>query len=308
MIAHHRDVFVEGTPVHRHLHVSTPSTTRSGRTRVRVTLLGGFRVEVDGTPTPAGGWARRSAAALVKLLALAPGRGMHREEVMDLLWPDESPDQSAPRLHKAAHFARRATGRADAVVLRGDVAWLFPEGDVVVDAVRFEELARVAVAAGDRALAGEALAWYGGELLPGDRYDDWATERRELLALRRLDVLRVAGEWRELAELAPTDEPAQVEIIRRHVAAGDGAAAISQYEHLERVLARELGLEPGTEAQRLHGEALALVAGPRPLAPPPVEALLAELALLAERQRVVLAALAVAGAPRDQVRRLAAVA
>src|SRR5262245_10428840 len=118
----------KGPPVHRHLHVTTPSTstTRPARADVRVTLPGGFRLDVDGTPTPAGGWARRSAAALIKLLALAPGRGMHREEVMDLLWPDDSPEQSAPRLHKAAHFARRAAGRADAVVLRGDVVWLFP--------------------------------------------------------------------------------------------------------------------------------------------------------------------------------------
>jgi DNA-binding SARP family transcriptional activator len=292
--------------VHRHLHVSTPSASRAGRTHVRVTVLGGFRVEVDGAPTPAGGWARRSAAALVKLLALAPGHNMHREEVMDLLWPDDSPEQSAPRLHKAAHFARRAAGRADAVVLRGDVAWLFPQAAVVVDAVRFEELGRVAVAAGNPALAHEALAWYGGELLPGDRYEEWAADRRHLLALRRLDVLRVAGEWREVVEVAPTDEHAHVEIIRRHVAAGDGAAALSQYEHLERVLARDLGMEPGGEARRLQAEARALRTAPKAVAP--VDALLAELAHLAERQRVVLAALAVAGAPRDHVHRLAAVA
>ena len=40
----------------------------------------------------------------------------------------------------------------------------------------------------------------------------------------------------------------------------------------------------------------------------PVDALLSELAELAERQRVVLAALAAAGAPRERVHRLAAVA
>ena len=68
---------------------------------------------------------------------------------MDLLWPDEPPARSAPRLHKAAHFARRAAGRPDAIVLRDDVVWLFPDSEVIVDAIRFEQLARVAVAKHD---------------------------------------------------------------------------------------------------------------------------------------------------------------
>ena len=164
---------------------------------------------------------------------------------MDLLWPDQPPARSAPRLHKAAHFARRAAGRPDAIVLRDDVVWLFPDSEVTVDAIRFEQLARVAVAERDPDAAREALAWYRGELLPGDRYEDWAADRRELLHLRRLDVLRLAGEWRELAELDPTDEEAHVELMRRHLAAGDAAAAIRQYEHLERTLERQLAATPG---------------------------------------------------------------
>lgn len=39
---------------------------------VAITVLGGFHVTVDRVPTSARGWARRSAAALVKVLALAP--------------------------------------------------------------------------------------------------------------------------------------------------------------------------------------------------------------------------------------------
>src|SRR5215216_6939593 len=108
---------------------------------VVITVLGGFRVTVDGVPTAARGWARRSAAALVKILALAPGHRLHREHVMDLLWPDDLPARSAPRLHKAAHFARRAAGRPDAIVLHDDVVWLFPDSEVIVDAIRFEEVA-----------------------------------------------------------------------------------------------------------------------------------------------------------------------
>jgi len=282
---------------------------QGGLTSVEITVLGGFRVAVDGVPTAARGWSRRSAAALVKILALAPGHRLHREQVMDLLWPDEPPDRSTPRLHKAAHFARRAAGRHDAVVLRDDVVWLFPDAEVSVDAIRFEQLARIAVTEDDPDAAWDALAWYRGDLLPGDRYEDWATDRRERLQLRRLDVLRVAGEWRELAELDPTDEDAHVELMRRHLAAGDGAAALRQYDHFERVLERELAMEPGEAARQARMEADGI---DEPYVIDESSArvgdLLTELAHLVSRQQAVLAELASVGAAPDAPVPLRAVA
>jgi DNA-binding SARP family transcriptional activator len=212
--------------------------------KVDITVMGSFAVAVDGVPTAASGWARRSAAALVKVLALAPGHFLHREHVMDLLWPNEPPSECAPRLHKAAYFARRAGSRPDVVVLREDGVWLFPGSEVTVDAIRFEDLARAAVTNSDPGAAREALDWYRGELLPGDRYEDWADDRRELLHLRRLDVLRVAGEWRELAEIDKTNEGAHLELVRRHLAAGNRAAAVRQYEYLRHALEEQLGVAP----------------------------------------------------------------
>ena len=281
----------------------------STSSRVDIAVLGEFYVSVDGVPTSARGWARRGAAALVKILALTPGHRLHREKVMDLLWPDEPPEQCAPRLHKAAHFARQAAGRQDAIVLRDDIVSLFPGTHLTVDALRFEQLAREAVAKDDASTAREALAWYRGDLLPQDRYEDWAADRRELLHLRRLDVLRVAGEWRELAELDPTHEAAHVELMQRHLDAGDGAAAIRQYEQLARVLERDLGVEPGEAAQRVWREATRSVReseeraprGWEPMDRPTVGELIAELADLVSRQSAVLAELVASGAVADLV-------
>ena len=135
---------------------------------IHVTLLGRFAVTVGGVPVAEAGWKRRHAAAVVKVLALAPGRRLHRERVIDLVWPGDTIAAAVPKLHKAAHFARRAIGVPDSVVLRGDQVVLCPGGNVTVDAVRFGELARRALAAGDAAAARAALALYGGELLPAD--------------------------------------------------------------------------------------------------------------------------------------------
>src|SRR5207245_1658893 len=111
-----------------------------------VRLLGPFAVEMDGRPVPPGAWERRDASGLVKLLALRPERRLHREQVMELMWPDLGLAEAAPRLHKAAHYARRALGRTDALVLRDDVVALLPGGPIAVDADEFERTASAALA------------------------------------------------------------------------------------------------------------------------------------------------------------------
>src|SRR3954469_3778543 len=186
---------------------TTPSTTTASTTAstnrlsVDITLLGQFTGAPGGGAVAASSWRRRQAAALVKVLALAPGRTLHREQVLDLLWPDDPIDQATPKLHKAAHFARRSIGVADAIVLRDDQVILAPRADVTVDVVAFEELARAALADHDTAAARTAISMYAGDLLPSDRYESWAEERREQLRLRHLDLLRLDGHWEAVVEL-----------------------------------------------------------------------------------------------------------
>src|SRR5919204_6794904 len=111
---------------------------------LRIELLGGFRVTAGGRAIPEDVWRRRKTAALIKLLALAPRHRLHREQVMDALWPDLSPEAGGANLRKATHYARRALGRHDAVSTEGEMVALFPGAGVDVDADRFEEAARAA--------------------------------------------------------------------------------------------------------------------------------------------------------------------
>jgi DNA-binding SARP family transcriptional activator len=272
--------------MHRHRgRTAGPIVPHTGRVHIR--LLGGFEVVVDGTATPTWGWRRRPAAALVKVLALAPSNRLHREQVLDLLWPDDPPAEAAPKLHKAAHYARRAAGSEDAIVLRNDVAQLFPRADLTVDVARFDELSRRAIADADPDMARAATDAYPGELLPDDRYEEWAAERRELLRLRHLKLLRLAGRWMDVTELDPGDEHAHVELMRDHLASGDCEAAVLQYERLERVLDRDLGVAPGRAARELRDRVETMcVHG--------IGDLVAELAELTRRQAVLLETLAAA--------------
>ncbi|MCU1346232.1 MAG: transcriptional regulator, family [Acidimicrobiia bacterium] len=226
---------------------------------VHVALLGRFAVSVDGAAIPDRQWGRRHAAALVKVLALAPELRLHREQVIDLIWPDDMLDVAVPKLHKAAYFARRTLGDPEAVVLSGDTVALFAEPDMetVVDVVQFEELARRALAEQSTAIAAKALALYGGELLPEDRYEPWAESRREQLRLRHLDLLRMVGRWDAVLDIDPTDEAAHLAIMRRHAASGDRHGALRQFERMDRALRTELGVTPSKEARALRDHLLA---------------------------------------------------
>lgn len=225
--------------------------------RIDVTLLGQFAVRVDGEPVPPHRWARRHSAALVKLLALTPSRGLHRERVLDTLWPDLPLADSAPRLHKAAHYARRALGSRDALVLGADSVRLCPADEVHVDALEFQRLAEVARAEGGVAAAKAALARYDGELLPMDVFEAWTQPARERLHRLHRELLRQAGDWHQLAAVDPTDEHAHLALVRRHAERGDWGAALRHLRRLESALRRELGLGPSATAAAVRAQVVA---------------------------------------------------
>ncbi len=232
--------------------------------QVQIEVIGDFRVRVGDQQVPAESWTRRDAAALVKILALEQGHQMHRERMMDLLWPESDGADLAPRLHKAAHYARRALGGSDSVVLRGEMVSLFPGGDIVVDLTDFERAATVALRGGPDDAA-RVLDAFPAEAFPGDVYEQWAAQARERYLLGRRQLLANAERWEDLLAIDPADEQAHLALMRRSVAAGDRSAALRQFERMDRALRAELGVRPGPEAARLREQALRTMAAPGPV-------------------------------------------
>src|SRR5262245_57431189 len=76
--------------------------------KLELHLLGHGRVLVDGVPVEERQWIRRKSKPLVKILALSPYHQLHREQLMELLWPEVEQELAANNLHKAIHSARRA--------------------------------------------------------------------------------------------------------------------------------------------------------------------------------------------------------
>src|ERR671910_1241313 len=240
---------------------------------VRIRLLGGFSVWVGSHAVAEGAWHLRKAKSLVKLLALAGDHALHREQIMDLLWPELGKRAASNNLRGSLHGARRALA-ADPIVASHYLASkeervaLCPEVDLWVDVDAFEEAARSARRSREPALYRAALDLYSGELLPTDRYEEWAEEpRRRLLETYLSLVLRLAYLHEELADYdsaiealrrvvseEPPREEAYAGLMRLYALMGNNAEALAQYRRLEEALSRALGIEPAASSRALKEE------------------------------------------------------
>lgn len=217
----------------------------------RLFLLGRFAVEVGDRAVAAAAWRKRRPVEVLSAVALAPGHVLHREELVDRLWPEKDLDAGANNLHRALHDLRRAAG-ADLVVLDRGAARL-AEG-VWVDVDAFEQGA----AGGTKASLARAVELYKGALLPDDPYSDALSTRREGLRQRFVDVgLRLAALHDEQGELEacvdvlrrvveedPTAEPAHQLLMRALAASGRTADALRQFAELSTALRARLDAAP----------------------------------------------------------------
>jgi DNA-binding SARP family transcriptional activator len=237
---------------------------------LRIELLGGFRVAVGGRVVPDETWRRRKPAAFVKLLALAPGHRVHREQLMDVLWPELEPSAASANLRKAVHEARRALAPDNGALLiasAGDLLCLASEG-LWVDVDAFRAALDRARRSGDANEYARAIELYDGGLLPEDRYEEWAIERRnelqgEFVALLEefAGLLEARGELdaaarvlRRLVAVEPLEERGRAWLMRLHALAGRRGEALREYERFHRLVQAELGSEPSPELQRLYEE------------------------------------------------------
>ncbi len=240
---------------------------------LRLQLLGGFRLLRGQRPIEVA-WRTEKARSLVKILALAPGQRLHREQIFEALWPDLDPAAAANNFHFTLHAARRVLDAGDeptGLLLRKQVLHLAPPGGVATDVAAFEAAVADARRGDNPDVCEAALALYTGDLLPEDRYEDWAVARREVLHETMLDVLarlanaRTARGDREgaitalerLVVAAPAREEAHADLMGLLADAGRREAALRQYGRLRAALRHELDAEPGAASQRLYAAILA---------------------------------------------------
>jgi DNA-binding SARP family transcriptional activator len=260
--------------------IGAPQARRSepnGIAPLHVRLLGGFCIERSDVGQAVSDWPRRSAKTLIKLLAVQPGHALHREQVIDVLWPKVNAESALNSLGKALHVARRALQpglprRQDSAYLRlADGMLVLSTDHAIVDTDQFEQLAEDALRRRELSVYEAAFAAYGGELLPEDRYESWCSERRTALAELHIRLLlgmaetlehrgsysEAADRLRDVLQQDPTRESVHRQLMRLHASMGAPDRAVRQFHSCEAVLRQELDLAPQPETISLCDEILA---------------------------------------------------
>jgi DNA-binding SARP family transcriptional activator/TolB-like protein/Tfp pilus assembly protein PilF len=237
----------------------------------------------------------RKTAALLAYLALTLPKSSSREQLAEMLWPEEDPEVTRTRLRQSLAALRRVLepaggDTATAAVIVADRASirLNPEA-VTTDVAEFESLLRSARKADSTDARREGLQGavdlYQGDLLPSF-YEDFVLDARRRLseaycgALAELaPLLTQAGDHTSAVAIAkqaviadPSDETTHLCVIRACAAAGRLSDALKQAREMERALRQEWDTAPSEEARALVASLRAVPAAAptgasRPLAP-----------------------------------------
>jgi predicted ATPase/DNA-binding SARP family transcriptional activator len=233
-----------------------------------VEVLGPLRARRDDRPLPVP--SGKPAEVLVRL-ALDAGRSVSAERLIEDLWGDAAAATGRNTLQSKVSQLRRALG--DPALISGAGGGYTLELDPGrVDALRVAGLAAAAAAArrsGDPGsaleAATEALGLFRGAILPDAGDGDWARPHRTRLEEVRLGLLEErsaahvdlgAGpdaiaelEW--LVGEHPLREGLWSSLITALYRAGRQADALAACRRVRRVLADELGIEPGVALRDL---------------------------------------------------------
>ncbi len=235
-------------------------------------VLGPFEVCESGQALEIGAGKQR---ALLVVLLLCSGEVVSTDRLIDALWDEDPPASALNSIHVYVSQLRKVLGNGHLETRgHGYLLTLEPEQ---LDLGRFERLlgeGRELLADGEAEQAAETLRsalalWRGPPLA------DFASEPFAQGEIGRLEELRLAAfEERVEADLAldrhaelipelevlvrqhPLRERLQAQLMLALYRSGRQAEALGTYRQARRMLAEELGLEPGRRLQELEGAIL----------------------------------------------------
>jgi LuxR family maltose regulon positive regulatory protein len=244
---------------------------------LRIQTLGGFRIWRDSGEIPLSAWRREKALHLFQFFLTVRGRYLHKEQIVDRLWPELDLDTgdrdfrvAMNAIHKTLEPERKPRAQSRFFSRHG-LAYGLNVEEVWVDADAFETL----ISAGNQASRTDveaaigffrvAVALYAGDYLPERRYEDWASAEQERLQVLSLatrttlaDLLVESSPLESLRltqhvlAVDPVWEDAYRTQMRAYLAQGNRPLALRTYQQCVEALAREFQVEPLPETQELY--------------------------------------------------------
>jgi DNA-binding SARP family transcriptional activator len=233
--------------------ISNPSREVTGaRMTLRIITFGTLCVRSD-RGTVAGAAAQPRRLALLALLARAGERGVTREKVTALIWPDADDERARRAITQGIYALRQELGSDDTILGIKDLR-LNPEL-ITTDVADFSAALR-----GGR--PEDTVRVYAGPFLDGfhlagnDEFDRWADTERAVLAQEYLEALEklataadkardhatATGWWRRLSAKDPLSARYTIGVMQSLMAAGDKHGALEHARVHETLLEEQLDL------------------------------------------------------------------
>lgn len=256
----------------------------SANVALHVQTLGGFRVWRHGAEVPTTAWGREKAIHLFQFFITMRRQYVHKEQIMDRLWPDLDIEKGDRDFKVALNSINKALEperepRSDPLfVKRYGLAYGIDFENVWLDSEAMELL----ISAGNQATLGSqpdadfaiacyeaAVQIYHGDYLPERRYEDWTSAERERLQLLALNTMTTLAELllrrtpleslrltQRVLAIDPVWEDAYRVQMRAFVAQRNRPLAIRSYQRCVEVLVDEFGVDPLPETTELYDQIL----------------------------------------------------
>ncbi len=239
---------------------------------LQINVLGRLDVEADGRPVrlPAG-----KQRALLAALLLDVNRVVSSDRLIDRLWGESPGSAAGKNLQVLVSQLRKALDEGVIETVGG--GYLLHLGTDATDAARFEQLLERGRSelAGQRAQVARRTFEEALALVRGRPYEDVADEEFARHEVGRLEELITEAREERLEAMLAQDLPGEALADLRKLAAehplrertvamlatalartGRRAEALELYDRTRRLLAEEVGLEPGERLRRLHAAIL----------------------------------------------------
>ena len=223
--------------------------------------FGGLSLDNDARAL-SGAAGQRGRLAILAALAVAGERGVSRDRLLPLFWPESDEERARGALKQALYSLRRDVGERN--MLLGTTELRLNPAVIGSDVEDFER----AVAAGELERAADLYtgAFLDGIYLKGlEGFEHWATQERDRLARIHRSVLErlaraadkngqpqaAAVRWQQLAAIDPLSIEYSTALLCSLNAAGDKASALRHAEGFREHWRKEWGVAPPNEFEQV---------------------------------------------------------
>ncbi len=236
-----------------------PKESRQSK-KLQIKCFGHFPVQWEDEPPLK--WRTEKMKELFAFLLHDQGRGRTKEELLEILWPEEDPEKAIKALYNGVYYIRKALedyGISRALI-QIDNRYKMSVGEVFLDTRRFRELEK----ASSQSELEELVLLCKEPYFRGENYE-WALLERERIERRcHKALLELAAiyektnfpEKEEIAlleayELDPYEEEVSIKLIECYLRLQNAAKAKKHYLRYLDFLEKELGVRPGEKIKKL---------------------------------------------------------